>query len=104
MRVRLRSSEASCSGTFCSGQHLVEVAAAAQGVEPLETGAGEALLLHGTKPAVVASILQHSLDPAMAHDGLFGKGAYFAEVRVRAGGGFHVEAGIYLAEVGSWVR
>lgn len=45
----------------------------------LDESANELLLLHGTKPTVVARILEHSLDPRMARAGLFGRGTYFAE-------------------------
>jgi hypothetical protein len=48
--------------------------------EPLQREeANEVLLLHGTKPEVVLSILQNSLDPDMARPGMFGRGTYFAE-------------------------
>lgn len=48
-------------------------------LEPLNKAANEVLLLHGTKPEVVASILEKSLDTEMANAGLFGRGTYFAE-------------------------
>jgi hypothetical protein len=48
-------------------------------LEPLDDSANEVLLLHGTRPEVVASILEKSLDPKLARAGLFGRGTYFAE-------------------------
>ena len=45
----------------------------------LDESANELLLLHGTKPETVASILERSLDPGMARLGIFGQGTYFAE-------------------------
>ena len=47
--------------------------------ERLDTEANEAILLHGTKPSVVARILNKNLDPEMSKPGLFGRGTYFAE-------------------------
>lgn len=53
-------------------------------LEPLRREeCNEVLLLHGTKPQVVLSILEKSLDPALARDGLFGRGTYFAEHLVK---------------------
>jgi Poly(ADP-ribose) polymerase catalytic domain len=46
---------------------------------PLDIESNELLLIHGTKPTVVASILKNNLDPGLAHAGLFGRGTYFAE-------------------------
>lgn len=49
-------------------------------LEPLDEDVNEVLLLHGTRPEVVAEILNKSLDPGMARkSGLFGAGTYFAE-------------------------
>lgn len=52
-------------------------------LKPLHSDKNEKMLLHGTKPEVVASILEQSLDPQMAADGLFGRGTYFAEHPVK---------------------
>lgn len=41
--------------------------------------ANEVLLLHGTRPEALHSILFEGLDPALARSGLFGRGTYFAE-------------------------
>ena len=48
-------------------------------LEPLSEGVNEALLLHGTKPEHLYSLLFEGLDPHLASEGLFGKGSYFAE-------------------------
>ena len=48
-------------------------------LEPLQRDINETLLLHGTKPATVTSILARNLDPQLAQSGLFGRGTYFAE-------------------------
>jgi hypothetical protein len=49
-------------------------------IDPLQhVAANEVLLLHGTKPDVVAQILEQSLDPGLAQAGMFGNGTYFAE-------------------------
>ena len=48
-------------------------------LEPLKADINETLLLHGTKPATVTSILARNLDPQLAQSGLFGRGTYFAE-------------------------
>jgi len=53
-------------------------------LEPLDLKANEVLLLHGTKPQVVANILEQSLDPGMASGGLFGPGTYFAEHPIKS--------------------
>jgi len=53
-------------------------------LEPLDKEANEVLLLHGTKPQVVANILKKSLDPGMARVGLFGPGTYFAEHPIKS--------------------
>ncbi len=45
----------------------------------LDSRAGEAVLLHGTKPENLHTILFDGLNPAMAAAGLFGRGTYFAE-------------------------
>jgi RNA:NAD 2'-phosphotransferase (TPT1/KptA family) len=39
----------------------------------------QVLLLHGTKPENLHSILFTGLDPEVSKEGLFGKGTYFAE-------------------------
>lgn len=49
------------------------------GFTPPSKAANEVLLLHGTKPEVVKSILESSLDPKMAGRGMFGRGTYAAE-------------------------
>ena len=41
------------------------------------------LLLHGIRPDVVANILEKSLDPGMAHNGLLWRGTYFAEIPIK---------------------
>ena len=43
-------------------------------LEPLAEGVNEALLLHGTKPEHLHSLLFEGLDPHLASEGLFGKG------------------------------
>jgi hypothetical protein len=50
--------------------------------------AGEVLLLHGTARENLYSILFQGLDPAVAMDGKFGRGVYFAE-NVSTCLGFH---------------
>lgn len=45
----------------------------------MDLGAGEAILLHGTDPRVLHSIMFEGLDPGVAAEGLFGRGTYFAE-------------------------
>ena len=39
----------------------------------------EVVLLHGTKPGVVADIMCNGLDPSLAMAGKFGSGTYLAE-------------------------
>lgn len=51
----------------------------ALGLQKLDATAGEVMLLHGTKPDKLHSILFEGLDPSVAADGLFGRGVYFAE-------------------------
>ena len=40
---------------------------------------GEALLFHGTSPALVDTILKHGANEAYTNRAYFGKGVYFAE-------------------------
>eukprot|EP00929_Paragymnodinium_shiwhaense_P073554 TRINITY_DN37524_c0_g1_i2.p1 TRINITY_DN37524_c0_g1~~TRINITY_DN37524_c0_g1_i2.p1 ORF type:complete len:355 (+),score=109.60 TRINITY_DN37524_c0_g1_i2:353-1417(+) len=52
----------------------------AMDLPPLEHGpAGEALLMHGTKPASAHGIAKEDFDMKFVRDGLFGRGIYFAE-------------------------
>ena len=46
---------------------------------PLDTEAGEVFLLHGTRPENLHSILFEGHKTALANNGLFGRGIYFAE-------------------------
>ena len=57
-------------------------AASMAALPPLASRDGElneALLLHGTKPQHLHSLLFDGLDPQVSSDGLFGRGVYFAE-------------------------
>jgi hypothetical protein len=57
----------------------------------LDRGANELMLIHGTKPETVANILEKSLDPGLAHNGIFGRGTYFAEHAAKIDQYVHVD-------------
>lgn len=54
-------------------------AMSALSMDSLDEESGECFLLHGTSPENLHGILFEGLDPGIAHNGIFGRGVYFAE-------------------------
>ena len=48
-------------------------------MDPLDHSVNEVLLLHGTKPENLYSILFQGLDVGLARKGLYGRGLYFSD-------------------------
>src|SRR5690606_34163573 len=51
---------------------------------PVNNGANEKLLFHGTRRQNLDAILAQGFDPNVAYSGLFGSGSYFAEDLAKA--------------------